>query len=218
VRTVFGTNVAQEIFGVTVQDDGRIVVVGHTQQGDDEWALARYMPNGALDGTFGGDGRVTTEFGGDDFAYKVIQLGDGRLLVAGEADTDQNICDVALARYRPGGGLDTTFGGDGRVTTSFGPGCDIATGLTVQPDGKAVAVGAMGIPGSFQTAVARFWKSGARDRTFSEDGRQTVSFGSDTYSEFWNAAVTGSGKIVAGGEVGRDTGDRGDFILARFIG
>lgn len=50
-----------------------------------------------------------------------------------------------LARYTPTGQLDTTFGTNGTVVTTFGGGFQApsvsANGLTIQSDGKIVAVG-----------------------------------------------------------------------------
>ena len=47
----------------------------------------------------------------------------------------------ALARYTPTGQLDTTFGTDGTVITSFGTTTVTANGLAIQSDQKIVAVG-----------------------------------------------------------------------------
>ena len=66
------TNVFQfdNAFGVTVQPDGKIIVVGETFTGSNfDFAVLRYNANGSLDGTWGFAGIVTTDFGfGDDGA------------------------------------------------------------------------------------------------------------------------------------------------------
>jgi hypothetical protein len=43
-----------------------------------------------------------------------------------------------LVRYNAGGTLDSTFGGDGRVTTNLTADSDIATGIAIQADGMIV--------------------------------------------------------------------------------
>jgi hypothetical protein len=48
-----------------------------------------------VDPTFGGDGRVTTEFPGDAFATGVAIQADGRIVAAGSAGEGK----FALARY-----------------------------------------------------------------------------------------------------------------------
>jgi uncharacterized delta-60 repeat protein len=63
---------------LVVQRDGKLVVAGSSARtvdsegtlGDPDFALARYDLNGALDPTFSGDGRQTTDFAGfSDTAY-----------------------------------------------------------------------------------------------------------------------------------------------------
>jgi uncharacterized delta-60 repeat protein len=74
---------------VTVQPDGRIVATGSsTVDGQTALFTARYLPDGRLDTSFGGDGLVLTRLDGsfDDSGASVLRLADGRLVVAG-ADT-----------------------------------------------------------------------------------------------------------------------------------
>jgi uncharacterized delta-60 repeat protein len=71
---------------VAVQPDGKILTAGSsTVVGDSALALARYLPDGRLDPTFGGDGLVLTRLNGsfDDAAASVLRLADGRLVAAG---------------------------------------------------------------------------------------------------------------------------------------
>jgi len=123
---------------VTLQPDGKIVVAGQTDTGISiDFALARYMPDGSLDGAFGSGGRVTTNFTGssDDVGSAVALQSDGKIVVGGASNGN-----FALARYTPGGTLDTAFGTAGTVTTNLG-GEDALHALALQPDGAIVAVG-----------------------------------------------------------------------------
>jgi hypothetical protein len=62
----------------------------------------------------------------------------------------------ALARYNTDGTLDTTFSGDGKVTTNFTSGNDFAWGMAIQGgDDKIVAVGRSGGSGG-KFALARY--------------------------------------------------------------
>lgn len=91
---------------------------------------------GDLDTSFSFDGKVTTDFGGvGDEAHAVAVQLDGRIVAAGRTRTD-----FALARYNVDGSLDTSFSGDGRVTTGFGT-SETARGVALQADGKIVAAG-----------------------------------------------------------------------------
>lgn len=91
-------------YGVALQADGRIVVVGTSFQPSTsyDFAVARYDMNGNLDTTFGASGLVTTDFAGiDDFAYAVVIQADGKILVAGDSDSGSSSTgrDLAMARY-----------------------------------------------------------------------------------------------------------------------
>ena len=109
------------------------------------FALARYHPNGTLDTTFGGDGRVITDFGGYTLAYAVALQPDGKIVVAGYAfdPFDPPIglrTGFALARYQPNGTLDMTFGDDGLVITDV-RNAAIIYAVALQPDGIIVVAG-----------------------------------------------------------------------------
>ena len=74
---------------LAIQPDGKIVVAGVFQcQWQPDFALARYLPNGTLDATFGGDGTVLTDFGSgsEDYANALAIQPDGKIVVAGYSD------------------------------------------------------------------------------------------------------------------------------------
>ena len=84
---------------------------------------------------------MTTDFGGSRRRANAVAVQtDGKIVAAGTAlrGTDY---DFALARYNSDGSLDTSFDGDGKVTTAIGAGHDGATAVAVQADGKIVAAG-----------------------------------------------------------------------------
>jgi uncharacterized delta-60 repeat protein len=93
---------------------------------------------GQLDTSFGGGGKVTTDFAEGEFdgAYAVAIQADGKIVAAGQAGGRF----FALARYKPGGALDPSFGGDGKVTTRVGK-YSGAYAVAIQADGKIVAAG-----------------------------------------------------------------------------
>jgi uncharacterized delta-60 repeat protein len=129
--------------GVTLQPDGKIVVVGiaEVSPDNDHFAIARYEPNGAPDLTFSGDGKTTTNFaGGQASALDVVVQPDGRIVAAGEVGGGPT-SRFALARYKPNGALDGTFSGDGKTTTDMDDGFERVDGLALQPDGRLVAGG-----------------------------------------------------------------------------
>jgi len=124
------------------QTDGNYVVAGYsTTNGDEDIALVRYLPNGKLDTSFSGDGKVVTSMGTrNDRAYQVMQLPDGKLLVAGYTQVGVNDFDFVQVRYNRNGSLDTTFSGDGKLSTSFGAGSDQAFAAVQQPEDERIVL------------------------------------------------------------------------------
>jgi uncharacterized delta-60 repeat protein len=139
--------------GLALQGDGKIVAAGRAGGNGGRVAVARYNTGGSLDATFSGDGKVTTNFSkGEDFANGVAVQADGKLVAAGASN---NFSRFALVRYNPDGTLDSTFSGDGRVTTNFTSGEDVALGLAIQADGNIVAAGGAGTTNA-RFALARY--------------------------------------------------------------
>ena len=214
VITDFGDG-GEEATDVVLQPDGKIVVAGVASSFEigGLFALARYLPNGTLDTTFGGDGRVTTDVGGGT-AHAVALQPDGKIVLAGVAPSPSTGSDFALARYLPNGTLDTTFGGDGRVITDFG-GDDIAIAVTLQPDGKIVVAGrATTNPATGHTdfALARYLPNGTLDTTFGGDGLVITDFGDFEFAT--DVAFQPDGKIVATGQA--SSNDAAGFALVRY--
>jgi len=119
------TNFLNTPYALALQGDGRIVVAGNASSADatlSEFALARFMPDGRLDASFGQGGKVTTNFVGvklggvSNIATAVLVQPDGRI-VAGGGASDCAHCPhrLALARYLADGSLDPSFGAGGRV-------------------------------------------------------------------------------------------------------
>jgi uncharacterized delta-60 repeat protein len=201
--------------GVAIQPDGKIVAAGRAGRRGGRFALARYDSDGALDPSFGRDGRVVTNFTpGEDSARDVAIQPDGKIVAAGRAAGSGD--RFALARYRTDGTLDPTFGSNGKVLTNFTPGSDLALGIAIQPNRRIVAAGHAGgtraAPRDHRFAIARYRPNGALDRTFSGNGKRMVNF---TPGDDWaqDVALQPDGKIVAAGRAG---GAGGQFALARF--
>jgi uncharacterized delta-60 repeat protein len=211
----------EEIQAVAVQPDGKILVAASILSVTSRLGVVRYNPDGSLDTTFDGDGKVTTPIGPGRDLPRAMTLQGAKIVVAGFCDVsgDSSVGeDFAVARYNANGSLDTTFDGDGRVTTPVG---EPDTGEQVeavlaQPDGKIVVGGeaeATGFDRGF--ALVRYNTNGSLDTTFSGYGVQTTDFGS---SDRANAVVVGpdSRITVAGSFRNGDFND--DFALARYIG
>ncbi len=188
-----------QAYAVALQPDGRIVAAGKTFGGsDDDIALAMYNSDGSLDTSFDGDGKLTTDFGlAEDVAEAVAVQPDGKIVVAGESTGSSGVV-IAVVRYNVDGTLDTTFSGDGMLTTPVGTDVSVASGIAIQPDGKIIAAGFAHNGNDFDFALVRYNADGSIDPTFSGDGIVTVAIGSDD-DECYAMALQPDGKIVAAG-------------------
>jgi uncharacterized delta-60 repeat protein len=77
-----------------LQPDGKIVVAGYKQDGEDV-AVARLNPDGSPDATFGAGGKATVDFGVATFGNAVALQKNGRIVVAGQRTGGD---DFAVAR------------------------------------------------------------------------------------------------------------------------
>ncbi len=195
---------------VAIQPDGKIVAAGWKLANDSRFAVARYMPNGALDTSFSGDGKVVTTMGSYDTAYSVAIQADGRIVVAGAAEV--GLTRFALARYDTFGVLDPTFGSGGKVITQIGADGGAAS-VGIQSDGKIVAAGRARFGTKSRFALARYDTLGVLDPTFSGDGRVNTVIGIGG-AEARSVAIQTGGEIVAAGFSGNGSGSR--FALARY--
>lgn len=68
---------------IAIDDEGRIIVAGKTDNGnDDDFGLIRYLANGTLDLSFGMDGFVSFSLGeSDEVVYGIVLQEDGKIVV-----------------------------------------------------------------------------------------------------------------------------------------
>lgn len=200
---------------MALQPDGKIVVAGYASglQGND-FALARYYPDGALDRSFGSGGKVTTDFGAYDYAVAVALQPDGKIVVAGTSSGEAEPV-FALARYNPDGSLDPGLDGDGKLTSGAGEG-RVAGALALQSDGKLVVGGfAMIVATGNDFVLARYNSDGSPDNSFGGDGQVVTDFfGSWDYGS--SMVLQTDGKIVVAGSAGNPGTNSTGFALARY--
>ena len=176
---------------IAVQQDSKYVLAGYTEvagAGQIRFAVARFLPNGIMDPTFGGqDGaRPGTAYvpfqianASTNYAFGVAIQSDGCIILGGYGDTAGALPRYFMAaRFLPNGALDTSFGLAGaQAGTTYVP-FSISNNLTQQNDsGYAVAVQSNGeivVSGTssdgtgFYFAVARFLSNGTLDTSFGQ--------------------------------------------------
>lgn len=123
-----------------VQPNGRILVAGDAMNprgGSDLSALARLLPDGTPDDSFGDDGVVTQKFKKLSGAINGVSLqGDGSILATGTGTGS-----FTLARYGADGRIDDDFAQRGITATTFSPSSNgSADGLAVASRGRRIVV------------------------------------------------------------------------------
>jgi uncharacterized delta-60 repeat protein len=212
---------------VAIQADGKLVVVGAAYKdndySDEDFAVARYNPDGTLDQSFGSHGRVRTDFPGlAAVPSSVILQPDGKIVVAGGAfPLFTFLGDFKIVRYNPNGSLDESFGDGGIVTTSFPGQGSYAFAVALQPDGKIIAAGtdfvAFSGDDSSNTdfALERYNPDGTPDSTFGIAGQVTTDFDGFNDDAF-SILVQPDGKLVAVGSA-KNPATYYDFAAVRYL-
>jgi len=211
-----------DAFSVLIQPDGKIVAVGSANNPASyyDFAAVRYLSNGTIDTTFGVAGKVSTDFGDQNFdrARSAVLQPNGSIVAAGFAISQNGgVQNFAVARYTSNGVLDTTFSGDGKTQIDFGDCCQSANKVLLQSDGKIVTVGYANTEDSDSDfLLARLNPRGSLDASFGVGGKVRTSFG-DLNGGANGAALQSDGKIVAVGFQATFSNQFANFALARYL-
>jgi uncharacterized delta-60 repeat protein len=209
---------------VTIQPDGKIIVVGSDVNGggifstpDFDFAIARLNPNGSLDGTFATGGKRIIGLGEDEFAEAVTvdtrldpvtNASTGKIVIVGGRN-DGSRQQYAIVHLNPNGGLDNTFDKDGSAVGTY-PGYSraFAHGVMIQPNGKMVMAGhAVDNTATDDTPITltRFNLNGSIDTSFGaeKNGTAYIDFGGKDIGSDVVQSAFGGGLIVAGSSSNR---------------
>jgi uncharacterized delta-60 repeat protein len=175
---------------MAIQSDGRILVVGSAGE-PPRFAIARYLPSGPLDPTFGSGGKLVFTARGWGVARAVALQPNGRIVVAG-----YHSWGTLLVRLLPDGRRDYSFGHKGVVARSAMTSFPLA--VAIRRDGRIVVGGDDDI---FRFGVARYTRHGDLDPTFGNDGFVSTDVG-DGEQAVESLVLQPGGKIVAVGYAG----------------
>ncbi len=175
---------------------------------------------GALDRTFDGDGIVTTPIGtSDDLGRSVVIQSDGKILVTGESyNGSHNVFGVA--RFRPNGTLDTSFGVGGKAVVEFDGQRADSTRVAIQNvevngviEERIILAGYKLAGDTYDFAMVRLLPAGKLDTAFGDLGKCITPVVSSDDTIF-ALAIQPDGKVLAGG-FSTSVSDN-DFALARY--
>jgi uncharacterized delta-60 repeat protein len=216
VTTSFGVDIIRSL---VILSNNNIIAAGYAYNGgDDDFAVAKYTANGALDGTFGTNGTVQTDINNEDMLNGVAVTSTGAVVAVGTSNVGSTTGDYTIVRYTSAGVLDNTFNGTGKVTSGIA-GNDEGYGVAIQSNDYIVITGKK--PAPFNTTdliVARYKTDGTPDAGFGTNGITTTNYGpGSSYSndEGHGIAIFNGQIIVAGTTDGSSNGTY-DFLLARY--
>jgi uncharacterized delta-60 repeat protein len=163
---------AEHCVGLVLQADGKILVAGNDFTG----VVARLLPNGAADLSFGTSGKFRLPQGE---ITDISLMNDGKIVVVGHFSGK-----ILLAKLNSNGTFDTTFGAGGMVLTTM-PFSSQANGVVVQPADQKIVV--TGYESPNKLLCARYHEDGTLDQSFYPGG---------FYKQALNGADLGLNKVV----------------------
>lgn len=196
-------------------------------------AVAKYLPNGTLDGSFGNAG--TKYFQMDDVdpgaaAVAALEVqSDGKILLIGRVDSvletesaafsADPTQDFAIVRMNTSGSFDSSFSNSGRMLFDVGQVSTAARehqiGQVVQPDGKIVTLLQIRIINESHDKIGLIRQNadGSLDTSFRDTGRFVEEIFT-AYHEPRMIRLQSDGKILVAGFVGEDSMDT---FVVRFL-
>jgi uncharacterized delta-60 repeat protein len=177
-------------YGALVLPGGDIVVAGQASppSGNGQLVVARYLPNGRLDGRFGSRGIFESGFPAVDAPFVATAIArdprTGKLLIGGGF----GLGSMLVMRLAADGRLDPTFG-SGRSGFAQVPVGGIANSLAIQRDGRILLGGSNANRNGRPFVVARFTPGGVLDRTFGRGGI--------VQSLFWAPSAASSAGVIS---------------------
>lgn len=183
-------------FGVAIQADNKIVVVGEADTDSGyHFGVVRYHSDGSLDDSFGDGGKIVDLVSGR--AYSVAIQPD-RGIVVGGAISSAAGTDIQLARFTTDGTLDASFGNGGVIASPTDIiEYDSADNMLLLPSGEIVVSGGRSFSaGPDFTGLARYLPNGSLDTAFGDGGKVPLS-----QRVFGGLARQSDGKLVLVGHV-----------------
>ncbi len=196
-----------------VQPDGKIIVSGYTRNNSgSDGLVARYNPDGSVDGSFGTNGYVAIDLETEDFFQAIAIAPDGKIVLGGYGytyppDFSYFHFDVEVVRLNPDGSRDLTFGQQGTLVIDKAQ-TEYLGRLAVLNDNKILLTRFQGDFGPQQVIyLQRLNIDGTDDNTFGQNGNVLCDGSS--------LLLQGDQKIVVSGYKKNNLNNT-DFLLARF--
>lgn len=198
---------------LTVQEDGKILVAGTTDNGNDrDIAVIRLTTDGLPDMDFDQDGQMSIRLPNtNDTTHAVLLQKDGKIILAGSSE-GIDATHLFVARLNSNGSPDTTFNNSG-IVTDTNKNDSAAYAAALQDDGRILLAGSGKSDGEKQAALFSFQSNGQIDQEFGDQGIGLLG-SENTNSVFYDLALLENGNILAAGAIQEES--YRSILLARF--
>ena len=181
-----------EAHDLAIQADGKILVLGDSSNTPNIQMLARYLPNGKVDSSFGNYGKVINPSAPVGVQSDIIIMSDGRILAMFDY--------FGVARYLSNGSLDTTFNHTGIASVFSGFSAPYSHAMVLQSDGKICIAGhADASPTTTEFVLARLNSDGSVDSGFGGKGYLEYPLDTGDENKCNDMLLLPDGKLILGG-------------------
>jgi uncharacterized delta-60 repeat protein len=204
----FASIMAFSVNDISIQADGKIVACGNTYDGNNAnaFGIERFNINGAIDSTFGTNGRVNYTIGyRRAFPSAIMVQTDGKILIVGTTDESNGAGSsnirMGIMRLNADGSLDNSFDTVGKKVILIAGyiSCDAYGVTTTQLDTKILIAGVATNAGIRKPAIVRLLADGNFDNSFDTDGALVENYSTNSFAK--DITITSTGKILFCGDV-----------------
>ena len=201
VNGIAGIATPMIVARLELQPDGKMVAGGHIPN-TDSMCIVRFQVSGQPDSSFGTNGRAVTLFAYGKINSLTLQVDGKMILIGRRSNLGLNNTQMAIARFKSDGVIDSTFGTNGQVF-SLG-GIDQGYRVIASPDGKLLVAASKDkgfsysppVYGNF--ALLKYNSNGSLDSTFGKRGVVYTDF-AGLNDEAYCAALQPDGKLLMAG-------------------
>ena len=195
-----------------IQEDGKILLLGNTDENQNIVPMLRLHPNGSLDTTFSGDGRLLADMGYNLERNTCINnAGDDKYLLLSILEHG----DLLFARINQNGSLDSDFGQEGIAINMCCPDNPFyVRSVFVQENENFIILG----KDKKSIILVDILSNGELNSSFGDNGIALNSF-DDLNKVSGLSVIKNGGKIIVTGEMDGDNthlDQDTDFIIMRF--
>ncbi len=169
------TNVEEDNFqSAVLQDGGKIISIGRTKGVTNYYQImmVRYLANGNLDTTFGNNGILVHDAGGEFFrARKIALQNDGKIILQ-LAEYSNSPNKLIVYRFMPNGNIDNSFGNNGKIVVMEDTMLKGGS-LALKPNGKIITTASN--PDSGITKIIQYLPNGTIDNSFADNGEKIIN-------------------------------------------